>query len=185
MRPRVARAHHQRGSPHGGRAQTLPRWPAQHNCKASPAASHSAMEAVARKYFGGTLPRGVRELLSPNYRAGALALLRDVATEGAAAAGSLDAAVYGKSTPTARGNGFSAVLKRLEGTVSEQEEQWLLLCLVWISPGFASAIGVAPSLWDDYELCTCGAAKKGGDPINRVALHPIELYHRFVLRALR
>lgn len=141
------------------------------------------MDAVARQYFGGSLPRGLRGLLSVRHRAGALALLRDVAAAGAAACASLDASVYGASVPSVRGTGFAAVLSRLDAAESAAEEEYLLLCLVWISPALAGAMGIPPAVWDDYELCSCGIARKSSRPIHRVALHPIELYHRFVLRA--
>lgn len=142
------------------------------------------MDRVVSTYFGGRPPRGVTELLSAPCRAGALRLLRDVAEAGCLATRRLGASIVGDlaQADADRGRGFLALLARLDAGASKQEEQYLLLTLLWLSPPLAAAIGAPPTLWDEYEFSSCGRAQKGRRCVARVALHPIELYHKFVLR---
>jgi len=141
------------------------------------------MQRVADAYFGGEIPAGVAGLLSPPHRLGALALLRDVAAAASPSTAGLSSAVLGELPPEpGRGSGFAAVLARLQGAETPQEPRFLLLLLVWVCPPFAAAIGADPELWTEYEAATCGRAVKHSTvTVAQSALHPIELYHRFVL----
>lgn len=142
------------------------------------------MQRIADAYFGGELPRGAAGLLSPPHRSGALALLRDVAASAVDPCAGLSSAVLGELPPEpGRGRGFSEVVARLDKAETPQELRFLLLLLVWVCPRFATAIGADTRLWGGYETATCGrAVKHSTATVAQSALHPIELYQRFVLR---
>ena len=137
-----------------------------------------SMQAVADRYYGGSLPRGLRGLLAaPD---AGLRLLRDVATAAVSETGST--AVFGQGDPVEM-SGFAAVLRRLDDDPGIAERRYLLLLLVWVCPSFATAIGIDDRLWTSFEFECNGAVRrvKGKTVVTRAAAHPIELYHKFVL----